>query len=104
MSSVALWVTLEAKKGKEAEVEKFLRDGLGIVNNETDTISWYALKLGPGSYGIFDTFTDNKGRETHLNGEVAKALKEKASELFSKPPTIERIDILEAKMPALQHH
>jgi len=104
MPTVALWVQLDAKKGKEAEVEKFLRDGLSIVNNETETISWYALKLGPTSYGIFDTFTDSKGREAHLEGQVAKALKEKASELFSKPPTIERIDILEAKMPTLQHH
>ena len=104
MPNVALWVQLEAKKGKEAEVEKFLRDGLSIVNRESGTITWYALKLGPTSYGIFDTFSDNMGRETHLAGEVAKALKEKASELFSKPPTIERIDILAAKMPELQHH
>jgi len=102
MPNVALWVQLEAKKGKEAEVEKFLRDGLAIVNNEPGTTSWYALKLSPTSYAIFDTFHDNKGRETHLAGEVAKALTEKASELFSKPPTIERIDVLAAKMPELQ--
>jgi quinol monooxygenase YgiN len=104
MATVALWVQLEAKKGKEAEIEKFLQDGLTIVNGESETISWYALKLGPTSYGIFDTFSDSKAREAHLIGEVAKALKEKASELFSKPPTIERIDILAAKTPALQHH
>jgi len=104
MPNVALWVQLEAEKGKEAEVEKFLRDGLPIVNNEPGTITWYALKLSPTSYAIFDTFSDNKEREAHLAGEVAKALKEKASELFSKPPTIERIDILAAKMPELQHH
>ena len=104
MPNVALWVQLEAKKGKEAEVEKFLRDGLPIVTNEPGTITWYALKLSPSSYGIFDTFHDSKGREAHLAGEVAKALKEKASELFAKPPTIERIDILAAKMPELQHH
>lgn len=104
MPNVALWVQLEAKKGKEAEVEKFLRDGLPIVNNEQGTITWYALKLSPTSYAIFDTFPDSKEREAHLAGEVAKALTEKASELFAKPPTIERIDILAAKMPELQHH
>ena len=104
MTNVALWVQLEAKKGKEAEVERFLRDGLTIVNNETGTITWYALKLGPTSYAIFDTFSDNKGREAHLAGEVAKVLKEKAADLFSKPPTIERIDVLAAKQPELQHH
>ena len=104
MPNVALWVQLEAKKGKEAEVEKFLRDGLPIVNNEPGTITWYALRLSPTSYAVFDTFSDSKGREAHLTGEVAKALKERAADLFSKPPTIERIDILAAKMPELQHH
>ena len=104
MTNVALWVQLEAKKGKEAEVEKFLRDGLTIVNNETETITWYALKLGPTSYAIYDTFSDNKGREAHLTGQVAKALKEKAADLFSKPPTIERIDILAAKLPELEQY
>lgn len=99
MSSVALWVQLEAKKGKEAEVEKFLRDGLNIVNNEPGTITWHALKLGATSYAIFDTFSDNKGREAHLAGQVAKALKGKAADLFSKAPTIERIDVLAAKLP-----
>ncbi len=104
MPNVALWVQLEANKGKEAEVEKFLRDGLAIVNNEPGTVTWYALKLSPTSYAIFDTFPDSKEREAHLVGEVAKALTEKAPELFSKPPTIERIDILAAKLPELQHH
>lgn len=104
MTNVALWVQLEAKKGKEAEVERFLRDGLTIVNNESETITWYALKLGPTSYAIFDTFSDNKGREAHLAGEVAKVLKEKAADLFSKPPTIERIDVLAVKLPELEHH
>ena len=104
MQNVALWVQLEAKKGKEAEVEKFLRDGLPIVNNEPGTITWYALKLSPTSYAIFDTFTDTKEREAHLTGELAKALTEKAADLFAKPPTIERIDVLGSKMPELQHH
>ena len=104
MTNVALWVQLEAKKGKEAEVERFLRDGLTIVNNETETITWYALRLSPSSYAIFDTFSDNKGRESHLAGQVAKALTEKASDLFSKPPTIERIDVLAAKLPELEQY
>ena len=103
MANVALWVQLEAKKGKEIEVESFLREALSIVNNEQGTTSWYALKLGPTSYAIFDTFSDNKGREAHLAGQVANALKEKASDLFSKPPTIERIDVLATKLPVLEH-
>ena len=104
MTNVALWVQLEAKKGKETEVERFLRDGLTIVTNELETITWYALKLGPTSYAIFDTFANNQGREAHLAGRVADALKEKASDLFSKPPTIERIDVLAAKLPELEQY
>jgi len=104
MANVALWVQLEAKKGKETEVETFLRSALSIVNNEPGTISWYALKLGPTSYGIFDTFITNKEREAHLAGEVANKLKERSDELFAKPPTIERIDILASKLPELEQY
>ena len=104
MTNVGLMVRLEAKKGKEAEVERFLKNGLQLVNNEHDTITWYALKLGPTTYGIFDTFADNRGRETHLAGEVAKELKKRTTELFSQPPTIEKIDILAVKMPEMEHH
>ena len=101
MTNVALLVRLEAKKGKEAEVEKFLKDGLSIVENEPGTTTWYALRLGPTTFGIFDTFPDNKGRDAHLSGEVAKALKQRASELFSQPPTIEKVDVLAVKMPEM---
>ena len=104
MANVALWVQLEAKKGKEVEVERLLRDALSIVTAETGTISWYALKLGPTSYGIFDTFMTNKEREAHLAGQIAKTLEQKASELFSKPPTIERIEILASKLPELEQY
>ena len=104
MTNVALLVRLEAKKGKEAEVEKFLKDGLSIVENEPGTTTWYALRLGPTTFGIFDTFPDNKGRDAHLSGEVAKVLKQRASELFSQPPTIEKCDVLAVKMPEMAHH
>jgi quinol monooxygenase YgiN len=97
--NVALWVRLEAKPGKEADVEKFLRDGLSIVQGEPATTTWYAIKLGPSTFGIYDTFQDESGRQAHLAGKVAAALKEKASELFAKPPSIDKIDILAAKLP-----
>jgi hypothetical protein len=101
MANVALWVQLEAKKGKEAEVETFLRDALILANGEVGTITWYALKLGPTSYAIFDTFLTEKEREAHLAGAIANGLKERSGELFSKPPTIERIEILASKLPEL---
>jgi quinol monooxygenase YgiN len=104
MTNVALLVRLEAKKGKEAEVERFLRQGQSLAENEQGTISWYAFRLGPSTFGIFDTFSDSKGREAHLSGEIAKALKERSAELFSQSPTIEKVDVLAAKMPEMAHH
>ena len=103
MTNFALLVRLEAKKGKEAEVEKFLQSGLSIVENEPGTTTWYAFRLGPTTFGIFDTFPDNRGREAHLSGDIAGALKQRASELFSQPPIIEKLDVLAAKMPEMAH-
>jgi len=99
MVTVALLVRLEAKPGKEADVENFLRGGLPIVQEEPATTTWYALKLGPSTFGIFDTFPDDAGRQAHLSGRVAAALMAQASELFAQPPTIEQVDILAAKLP-----
>jgi quinol monooxygenase YgiN len=99
MVKLALLVRLEAKPGKEAEVEKFLNGGLPLVEEEPATITWYAIKLGPSTYGIFDTFQDENGRQAHLSGKVAAALMAKASELFSQPPQIEQVEILAAKLP-----
>jgi quinol monooxygenase YgiN len=99
MNEKALWVVLEAKPGKESEVEKFLKAGQGLVEAEPKTVSWFAIKIGPSRYGIFDTFADDSGRDAHLNGEVAKALMEKASELLAKSPSIEKIDVIASKLP-----
>jgi quinol monooxygenase YgiN len=99
MVKVGLYVQLEAKPGKEAEVEKFLNSGLPIVEEEPATITWYAIKMGPSTFGIFDTFPDENGRQAHLSGKVAAALMAKASELLSEPPQIHRVEILAAKLP-----
>lgn len=97
MVKKALFVRLEAKYGKEAEVEQFLDNGLGLVNEEPLTVDWYALKFSESSFGIFDTFEHDQGVEAHLNGKVAEALMAKADELFAEPPKIEKIEILAAK-------
>ena len=99
MVSFALFVRIEAKPGKEAEVESFLKGGLAIVEGEPATIAWFGLRIGPSSFGIFDAFPDEAGRETHLSGRVAAALMEKAPELFAGPPVIEKLDVLAAKLP-----
>jgi quinol monooxygenase YgiN len=99
MVSVALLVRLEAKPGKEAEVESFLRSGLAIVQGEPATIAWFAIRFGPSTFGIFDAFPNDAGRQAHLSGRVAAALMAKASDLLSKPPSIEKVDVLAAKVP-----
>jgi quinol monooxygenase YgiN len=99
MDKVALMVRLKAIKGKEAEVEKLLCEAMPTVENETGTSTWHALRTNDNSYIIFDTFPDEKSRQAHLSGRVAKALEEKSSKLFSETPTIEKLDIVAVKMP-----
>lgn len=99
MAKVALLVLLEAKPGKEKEVEDFLRGGLSIVQEEPATTAWFAIRLGPSTFGIFDAFPDEAGRQAHLSGRVAAALMAKAPELLAKPPDIQKVDVLAAKLP-----
>jgi quinol monooxygenase YgiN len=98
MVKVALLVRLEAKPGKESEVDSFLRGGLPIVQDEPATTVWFALRLGPRTFGIFDAFPDEAGRQAHLSGRVAAALMAQAADLLEQPPVIERVDILAAKL------
>ncbi|HKR10417.1 MAG TPA: hypothetical protein VJT15_00050 [Pyrinomonadaceae bacterium] len=99
MVTVALLVTLEAKAGKEAEVESFLKSGLAVVEDEPDTTAWFAIRMGQSTFGIFDAFPDDSGRQAHLTGKVAAALMAQAPDLLAKPPAIEKVDVLAAKLP-----
>ena len=99
MVKLALFVRLEAKPGKEQEVERFLLDGLPLVEDEPATTAWFGLRLGPSTFGIFDAFADEAGRQAHLNGPIAQALGANAPKLLAQAPSIERIDVLGAKLP-----
>src|SRR5207253_1168313 len=99
MVKVALFVRLEAKPGKEKDVESFLMEGLPLVMEEPATVAWFGIRLGPSTFGIFDAFPDEAGRQAHLSGQVAAALMAKAPELLAKPPVIEKVDVLAAKLP-----
>lgn len=99
MVKFALLVRLEAKPGKEAEVEQFLKDGLPLVQEEPATTAWFAIRLSPSTFGIFDAFPDEEGRQAHLSGKVAAALMAKAEELFVEPPAIESVDVIAVKLP-----
>lgn len=99
MDQLALLVVLDAKPGKEKEIEDFLKSAQPLALQEPGTTTWYALKMGPSTYGVFDTFADEQGRNAHLTGAIAKALFAKAEELFVTPPRVEMLEILAAKAP-----
>jgi quinol monooxygenase YgiN len=97
MDTRAILVLLEAKAGREKELEVFLKSAQPLAVAEPDTTTWYAVRLGPSKFGIFDTFKDEDGRKAHLSGPIAKALLAKADELLAVPPQIEMLDILASK-------
>ena len=97
MEKFSVLARLEAKPGKEKEVMEFLKSALPLAQGEPGTIRWYALQIGPSTFGIFDTFETTDGRKDHLNGEIAKALMANASELLAKDPVLEMVDLLAIK-------
>jgi quinol monooxygenase YgiN len=98
MLSLGLFARLEAKPGKEEEVAAFLMQGLQLANQETTTPVWFALRLGPTTFAIFDAFHDEAGRQAHLNGPIAAALMAKAPDLLATAPSIERAQVLGSKV------
>jgi quinol monooxygenase YgiN len=95
----ALFVRLEAKPGKEKEVAQFLQAGVGLAQQEATTPIWFALQLGPSTFGVFDACADEAGRQAHLSGPIAQALAAKAPNLLAQAPSMERIDVLGTKLP-----
>ncbi len=95
----ALLVTMDAKPGKETAAAEFLKSALPLVEAEPDTVVWFGIQLGPSSFGIFDAFPDDSGRQAHLAGKVAAALMEQAPDLFSSAPSITEVDVLASKVP-----
>jgi quinol monooxygenase YgiN len=94
MEAIGLLVTLEARAGKEADAEAFLKSAQPLARDEKGILKWYAIKIGPGKFGIFDTFANEAGRNAHLSGDIAKALGARASELFAVPPKVGKVEIL----------
>ncbi|HEX4196205.1 MAG TPA: antibiotic biosynthesis monooxygenase [Caulobacteraceae bacterium] len=99
MVKVGLYVRLEARPGQEAALKAFLESALPLAQSEASTPAWFALQFGPSTFGIFDAFADEAGRQAHLGGAIAAALMSKADALLAVPPTIEQVDVLAAKLP-----
>jgi len=100
MTSQSLLIRLKSKKGKEAEVEEFLRSALPLVQAEDGTRAWFAVHFGRGEYGIFDAFADEQGRNAHLTGRVAGQLMQRADELFESAPIVHKAEVLADKLPS----
>jgi quinol monooxygenase YgiN len=99
MTKLAILAQLTAKPGKENEVEAFLKSALPLANQEAGTTAWFALKLSPSVFGIFDAFPDESARQAHLSGPIAAALMAKASELLAEPPDLKMVEVLAVKLP-----
>lgn len=99
MVNVGLLVVVEAKPGKEADDESFLRDAQPLAEQEPATTAWFAVRLDESRFGIVDFFPDDGGRQTHLSGPIGQALSERADALFASPPSIEQLDVLAHKLP-----
>lgn len=97
MKKLGLLATLKAKAGKEAEVNAFIKGAVELARKEDKTLTWYSFQIDDTTFGIFDTFETEEGRDAHLNGDIAKALMEHADRLLSQDPDIKKIDILSAK-------
>ncbi len=98
-TQLALFVRLEAKHGKEAQVERLIRDGLTMVQQEPQTTVWFGIRLSGSTFGIFDAFPNEQARQAHLAGRLAAALMEKAPDLLSHPPSIEKVEVIASKLP-----
>ena len=99
MLKLSVFVRLEAKPGKEEQLSGFLMQALELAKQEATTPLWFALRIGPSTFGVFDAFRDESGRQTHLNGPIRKALMEQAPTLLASPPVIEQIEVLGSKLP-----
>jgi quinol monooxygenase YgiN len=100
MVKVALFVRLQAKPGKEEEVKGFLESAVALANRETTTPVWFALRMGPATFAIFDAFAGDAARQAHLAGDIARTLMAEAPRLLAETPKIEMVDVLAAKLPA----
>ena len=99
MVKVGLFAKLHAKPGQEAALQSMLEDALALANQEAGTTVWFALKFDAATFGIFDAFAGEEGRQAHLTGKIAAALMANAAELLSEAPKIETVDVLAAKLP-----
>lgn len=100
MTSLALYVELKAKPGREEDVAAFLTGARDLVTAEGGTVAWFAVRFDKTTFAIFDAFNDEAGRDAHLNGAVAAGLMAHAAELLMMAPEIRKPSVLADKLPS----
>ena len=95
---VGLLVRIEAKPEYADEVEAMLRGAQELAEQELGTVTWFSFRENATTFGVFDTFEDEQGRQAHLTGRIAAALGEAAQTKLSVPPVIVPIDLLGTKV------
>ncbi|MFE3328740.1 putative quinol monooxygenase [Streptomyces sp. NPDC059176] len=98
-AALGLLVRIEAKPEHAQEIQDLLTGAVALAEQETGTTAWFALRLGPTTFGIFDAFGSEDDRRAHLEGRIAAALMESV-ELLAEAPDIRPVDVLAAKLPA----
>ncbi|MEU6069721.1 MULTISPECIES: putative quinol monooxygenase [Streptomyces] len=99
MTRLGLLARIEAKPDYADQIETLLREAERLAQQESDTVTWFAFRQGPTTFGIFDAFDDEQGRQNHLQGRIAAALMEAAPEMLAEAPDIKPVDILADKLP-----
>ncbi|MXM64381.1 antibiotic biosynthesis monooxygenase [Streptomyces sp. HUCO-GS316] len=99
MNKLGLLVRIEAKPEYADQVEALLRDALQLAQQEDHTVAWFAFRQSATTFGIFDSFDDEEGRQGHLKGRIAAALMEAAPTMLSEAPDIRPVDLLAVKLP-----
>jgi quinol monooxygenase YgiN len=100
MVTVGYLIRYEAKPGREADVERALKEALSAIQQEPATTAWFAIRLGPSTFGVFDAFPDEEGRQAHFKARAAQ-LQQRAAEQFVEGSLVmQEVDILAAKLPA----
>ncbi|MDF3300540.1 putative quinol monooxygenase [Streptomyces tropicalis] len=95
---IGLLARIEARPEHADAVAAMLRDAAQLAEQEQHTVAWFAFRQDETTFGVFDTFADEEGRQEHLRGRIAEALMGAAETMLSSPPVITPVDLLGSKV------
>ena len=98
VNTVGVLARFEIRQSAEREMAAFFAAGRAIVDDEPPATTWVAFRVDETTYGAFATFADAGDREALLARGGPK-MSEEMAHLFLSPPTFEKVDLLEVRMP-----